>query len=131
MFYLGVSIRVRLFKSNFNKDLYLKMFQNFPGSNLSGDIYMTASEYLKVHECRFENLSIRSYSHENNLPKIWHLEIFYFLRYAHVRYVKCLFTNIQKQQNVLRISVFKINLQISRLNSSRILRIKDAKFSGY
>ena len=70
MFYLGVSIRVRLFKSNFNKDLYLKMFQNFPGSNLSGDIYMAASEYLKVHECRFKNLSISSYSHENNMPKI-------------------------------------------------------------
>ena len=34
------------------------MFQNFPGSNLSGDIYMAASEYLKVYECRFENLSI-------------------------------------------------------------------------
>ena len=46
------------------------MFQNFPGSNLSGDIYMPASEYLKVHECRFENLSISSYSHENNMPKI-------------------------------------------------------------
>ena len=31
------------------------------------------------------------------MPKISHYSIFYILRYAHVRYVKCLFTNIQKQ----------------------------------
>ena len=29
---------------------------------------------------------------------------FYFLRYAQVRYIKSLFTNIQKQQNLLKIS---------------------------
>ena len=31
--------------------------------------------------------------------------MFYFLRYVHVRYVKRLFTNIQKQQNMLKISL--------------------------
>ena len=31
--------------------------------------------------------------------KISHLNTFYFLRYALVRYVKSLFTNIQKQEN--------------------------------
>ena len=38
-----------------------------------------------------------------------------------VRYVKGLFTNMQKQQNIVK---------ISRLNS-RILMIKNAKLSGY
>ena len=33
---------------------------------------------------------------------------FYFLRYAHVRYDKSLFTNIQKQKNMLKI---KLNLK--------------------
>ena len=33
------------------------------------------------------------------------LNTFYFLRYAHVRYVKSLFTNIQKQNNIIEISL--------------------------
>ena len=33
----------------------------------------------------------------NDLLKILHENTFYFLRYAHMRYVKSLFTNIQKQ----------------------------------
>ena len=63
--------------------------------------------------------------------KILHLNTFYFLRYAHVRYVKSLFTNIQKQQSMLKISLLLKNMQISQINNSRILRIKNAKFSGY
>ena len=43
------------------------------------------------------------------------------MRHAHVRYVKCLFTNIQKQQNKLT----------SRINNSRILKIRNVKFAGY
>ena len=34
-----------------------------------------------------------------NMPKISHYNI---LRYAHVRYVKCLFTNIQKQKKYVK-----------------------------
>ena len=41
-----------------------------------------------------------------NIPNFLHCNIFYFSRYAHVRYVKYLFTNIQKQQNMLKISLF-------------------------
>ena len=77
---------------------------------------------LKIHNCRFENLvTLPLYEvlllywpyrykiadlkiclylrlHINiNMPKISHYNIFYILRYALVRYVKCLFTNIQKQ----------------------------------
>ena len=37
--------------------------------------------------------------------KISHESTFYFLRYAHVKYVKSLFTNIQKQQDMLKISL--------------------------
>ena len=62
--------------------------------------------------------------------KISYLNTFYFLRYAHVRfvrYVKSLFTNIQKDR-------FKNQLHgeiTPRGNNSRILRIRNARFSGY
>ena len=36
-------------------------------------------------------------SHENNMPNILHYNNIYFLSYTHPRYMKCLFTNIQKQ----------------------------------
>ena len=39
------------------------------------------------------------------MSKMLHLNTFYFLRYAQVRYVKSLFTNIQKQWNMLKISL--------------------------
>ena len=52
---------------------------------------------LKVHKCRSENLPISSSSYENNMSKISHQNTFYVLRYAHVKYTKGLFTNIQKQ----------------------------------
>ena len=38
-----------------------------------------------------------SSTYENNMLKILHQNTFYFLRYTYVRYVKSLFTNIQKQ----------------------------------
>ena len=41
----------------------------------------------------------------NNMLKISHWNAFLFWRYAHVRYVKILFTNIQKQWNMLKISL--------------------------
>ena len=53
---------------------------------------------LKVHQQS-------SSSQENNMLKISHWNTFYFLRYANVRYVKNLFTNIQKQKNILKISL--------------------------
>ena len=59
---------------------------------------------LKIHLCRFENLPISSSPKENMLI-ISQQNTFYFLRYAHVRYVKSLFTNIQKQLNMLKISI--------------------------
>ena len=53
--------------------------------------YMLSSKYLS--------------SFENNMLKISHWNSFYFLRYAHVSYVKSLFTNIPKQQNMLKTSL--------------------------
>ena len=44
-----------------------------------------------------KSANILSPSQENNMLQISHQNTFYFLRYAHVRYVKSLFTNIQKQ----------------------------------
>ena len=37
--------------------------------------------------------------------KISHWNTFYFLSYVHVRYVKNLFTNIQKELNMLKINL--------------------------
>ena len=61
-------------------------------------------------------------SHYNNI-----YFVIYFLSCAHLSHMKCLFTNIQKQKSILKSSLlFKKNL-----NYTRILRIKNAKFSGY
>ena len=56
---------------------------------------------LKVLQCRFEDLSICSSSHKNNVSKILHYNTFNFLRYAHMSYVNvCL-----QKENLLRISL--------------------------
>ena len=60
---------------------------------------------LKVHQCRSENLIKFSPLHENNVPEASHYKTFYFLRYAPPRCVTCLFTNMRKQQNMLKISL--------------------------
>ena len=65
---------------------------------------------LKVNQCRYENLLISLSSYENNMPKVSHCNTVYFVRYTHPRYMKCLFTNIQKQKNILKSSLlFKKN----------------------
>ena len=64
--------------------------------------------------------------------KISHHNTFCFSRYAHVKFVKYLFANIHKQQNMSRINLYFFkNLRTSRVNNSRTLRLKNAKFSGY
>ena len=42
---------------------------------------------------------------KSSSTQIAHDNAFYFLRYAQFRYSKCLFTNIQKQQNTLKSSL--------------------------
>ena len=53
--------------------------------------------FLKGVLMQIWNVPISSSLYENNMLKISHLKIFYFLSYAHVRYMKSLITNIQKQ----------------------------------
>ena len=53
------------------------------------------------------------FSEENNMLKISHYNTFYFLRYVHVRYVKRLFTNIQKQLE----NKFKIRLLFKKFTN--------------
>ena len=65
------------------------------------------------------------------MPKVSHYNIVCFLRYAHSRYMKCLFTNIKKQQNMLKIAYFLRKIQTSRVNNLRNPGIKNVKFSGY
>ena len=61
--------------------------------------------------------------------KVSHYKTVYFLRYTHPRYMKCLFTNIQKRSNMLKSSLLLKKIQTLRVNNSRICRIKNAKFS--
>ena len=44
------------------------------------------------------------------MPKVLQYNAVYFLRYMHPKYMKCLFTNVQKQYNMLKSSLlFKKN----------------------
>ena len=52
---------------------------------------------LKVHQCRSGTLPTFLCLHKNNMPKVSHSNIFYFLRFAHRRYVTRLITNIHRQ----------------------------------
>ena len=71
-------------------------FIKLPFVTLYKKLFLLAFVYdLKVHECRFENLLTSSC--ENIMLKISYSNTFYFLKYGHVRYVKSLYTNIQKQ----------------------------------
>ena len=63
--------------------------------------------------------------------KVSHEIIFYFLRYAHVSYVKGLLTNIQNNKICQKLAYILRNLQASQANKSSTLRIKNVKFSRY
>ena len=39
------------------------------------------------------------------MPKVKYYDSIYFLSYANPKYMKCLFTNIQKQKNMLKSSL--------------------------
>ena len=62
------------------------------------------NDFLNIKDT-FENLPISWSLYKNNMFKISHWNTFYFLRHAHESYAKSLFTNIQEQQNMLRISL--------------------------
>ena len=81
--------------------------------------------YIKVHRYRSDNLLISLPLHKNNRAKVPH-----YNSISDPRYMKCLFTNIQKQQN-MKGAYFLRKSQTSRVNNSRILRIKNARFSEY
>ena len=84
-------------------ELYGKMFAFYSFQKC----YLTS---LKVHSCRYENLAIHSSLYKNRIMQIAHYKTFHFLRFAHFKSTKCLFTNIQKQQNTLKSSLlFKKN----------------------
>ena len=71
------------------------------------------------------------YLHKNNLPKVQYCNRICFLNYAHQKYMKCLFTNIQKQQNMLKISlIFQKNTFFTGKEPENF-QIKNAKYSGY
>ena len=55
---------------------------------------------------------------------------FYKLRYVHVSYVKCLFANVQKYWDLLKISLRFTKFLNLHVNSSRVVNIKNATLSG-
>ena len=73
-----------------------KVLTNHSSYNLSilptGLLFLTYFYFLKIHYCWFENVPIYLSSNENNTSKISHWNTLFVLRY-----VKSLFTNIQKQ----------------------------------
>ena len=69
---------------------------------------------------------------KNSITKIAHYNTFHFLRYARFKYVKCLSTNIYKTiKYVKKYPTLLRKIQTLRENNSRILRIRNAKFSAY
>ena len=69
--------------------------------------------------------------HIKVIRRRFRIKTFYVLRYAHVTYVQSLLTNIQKQQNTLKIRPLLRDLQTLRASNSKILWIKKAKLSRY
>ena len=71
----------------------------------AGNVFFVVLHSLKVHLCRFENLPISSCSHKN-----FAFLILRILKLHNRKVCKCLFTNIQKQQNMFKIRLlFKKN----------------------
>ena len=68
---------------------------------------------------------------KNSITQTAHQNTFHLLRYVHFRFTKRLFTNIKKQENTLKSSLLFKKIQTLRVNNSWILRILNAKFSGY
>ena len=77
---------------------------------------------LKVHQCRFENHPICSCSYKNNTLKILHPHSEEFSSYSPVKFVFFL------KSRLLFNVCYCVCLQSLR---SRIIRIKNAKLSGY
>ena len=97
--YIPQNIFERLYPKESVKYLGVKTDANLSWQCQVNDLStkLNRANALSFKTCRFENLLISWSSCENNMLTISHESIFYFLRYAHVRYVKSLFTNIQKQ----------------------------------
>ena len=76
-----------------------------------------------IHNLKFTNADIKLYwclcLHIKIMPKVSHYKTVHFLRYTHPRYMKCLFKNIQKQQNMLKIVYFLGKIQTLRVNNSK------------
>ena len=65
----------------------------------NANVYNCSSKKLTSLKDRLMQIwkSISLSSHKNNTPKVSNHSNIYFLSYAHPRYMKCLFTNMQKQ----------------------------------
>ena len=56
--------------------------------------------------------------------------VLYFYKQENYKKSKCLFTNIQKQQNMLKISL-SFKKSTNSMGNVRIFMIKNVEFSGY
>ena len=75
-----------------------------------------------------KSANVLSPSQENNMLQISHQNTFYFLRYAHVRYVKSFFNKHSEQQNMLKLGYFLRHLQISRQITQEFLGLRMRNF---
>ena len=98
--------------SNLSKNVFLTHTVDFRiGSAFSkgpGPLFLKVRVWVWVCCCILLLSALRVSgldSNENSTP-ISNYDTSHRLRYVHLRYMKCLFTNIQKQQNTLKSSLF-------------------------
>ena len=60
-----------------------------------------------------------------------HYNTFHFFRYAHFKYAKCLFTNIQKQQSTLKSCLLFKNSQDIECEMFRVLFLYERKHMNF
>ena len=84
----------------------LRLFGPFSLEHLAASLELLYS--LEVYYCRSENLQISLSSNKDNIRNVSHYNSIYFLSYVYPRYIKRLFTNMQKQQNKLKNSLLLI-----------------------
>ena len=88
---------------------------------------------LEIEGTLLQHLKIYKYLclHKKNMPKFSHYRSIYFLSYAHTRYTICLFTNIQKQHNMLRSSpLFHKNSNFTSKKPRELLGLRMGNFQG-
>ena len=76
----------------------------------------------------YENLPISLSSHKNNMSKVSHYNTVYFLRYIQSILWKVCLQTYRVNRICWKVAYFIRKMQTSRVNNSKILKIKNMKF---